>query len=201
MPGFAPSSVSSFLLGEIHVSHSRRVYYLHGEPVSFILPVNGRNEAGVGTSQPPLASTSQYDPFTRSRTLFFLSIRDSRPRRRRNGLPNAPTASLAKSKSSRSGQGTATDAFVIYDEEEEEEDAENARLLGNAAPLPVSAKKGHVALEMDEPVLPPAWYVFRVPPPPSSSLSWKSSAPCVCPRPRHLHRGATVDPVHVMFVR
>lgn len=113
--------------------------------------------------QQPIASTSQYDPLTRSRTLLFLSIRDSRPRRHRSNGTFPATAS----KGGANGNGAGGGAFVLYDDEDDDDTAENARLLGTAVPTPtpgpgVNKKKlaqqqGHIALEMDEPGLPPAW--------------------------------------------
>lgn len=109
------------------------------------------------------------EPQTRSRTLLFLSIRDSR----------APSSRFNKSRSRRlpptrrrpkHAINANADPFVIYNAEEDEEDDDNddddddngnendserVQLLGKQRAKPIG---GHVAIDIDESAaLPPAW--------------------------------------------
>ncbi|PVF99431.1 hypothetical protein CPB86DRAFT_796641 [Serendipita vermifera] len=99
-----------------------------------------------------------FDPLTRSRTLLFLSIRDSRApssRFRRNHGPNARSTGLQAGATSNDAQ-----PFVLYDQDDEDDDlvtggdTERAQLLGHHHP---KSTGGHVAIDMKEPTLPPAW--------------------------------------------
>jgi hypothetical protein len=125
-----------------------------------------RHETAAGGQQPLVSSSStpHYDPFTRSRTLFFLSIRDSRPRRRHHPPRGVSGRAITSTSTTPARVNAAADAFVIYDEDDEEDNnsnAENARLLGTTTTPNAASKKtttgGHVVLEVDEPGLPPAW--------------------------------------------
>lgn len=87
------------------------------------------------------------EPTTRSRTLFFLSIRDSR----------APSSRLRSTNGK--NKSTAKEPFVIYGEDDEDDDTEQAQLLGNSK----RTRSGHVAIDIsDQPALPPSWYGFSV---------------------------------------
>ncbi|KAG9057546.1 hypothetical protein FS842_005758 [Serendipita sp. 407] len=111
----------------------------------------GFSSIGTGSTS---ATNVPFEPTIRSRTLFFLSIRDSRApsfhRNKRKRIDDATITGASGTKKSREGE-----PFVIYDEEEEEEDdTERGRLLGSN----VKSPSGHIAIDVQQgPGLPPAW--------------------------------------------
>ncbi|KAG8789114.1 hypothetical protein FRC20_011658 [Serendipita sp. 405] len=111
----------------------------------------GFSSIGTGSTS---ATNVPFEPTIRSRTLFFLSIRDSRApsfhRNKRKRIDDATITGASGTKKSREGE-----PFVIYDEEEEEEDdTERGRLLGSN----VKSPSGHITIDVQQgPGLPPAW--------------------------------------------
>ncbi|KAG8846211.1 hypothetical protein FRB91_001072 [Serendipita sp. 411] len=111
----------------------------------------GFSSIGTGSTS---ATNVPFEPTIRSRTLFFLSIRDSRApsfhRNKRKRIDDATITGASGTKKSKEGE-----PFVIYDEEEEEEDdTERGRLLGSN----VKSPSGHIAIDVQQgPGLPPAW--------------------------------------------